>query len=230
MENYKLKIVNLNGKDVALLEGDKYVSKWAQEMGRLDHDQNMLPYVLPIIKEGDTVMDVGAFIGDHTIAYAKKAGVSGRVIAFEPNHESFECLKFNMKEFENAELRKEALSDEVCRVRINEVEENAGRANVEKSKKGIKCVTIDSLNLDKLDFIKIDAEGFEHKILKGAEETIKRLKPIMLIEIVNDYLLRNKTSNNDIYIYLAELGYNYRNVYPEQSLYEQHLDLLCTPK
>lgn len=230
MANYKKKIVKLNGEDVAILENDQYVSKWAVEMDRLDHDQNMLPFVLPFIKEGDTVMDVGAFIGDHTIAYRKKVGDSGKVIAFEPNHESFECLKFNMEKFDNVELRKEALSDEVCKIQLTEPDDNAGRAYAKKNKKGIKCITIDSLNLDRLDFLKIDAEGFEHKILKGAIETIKRLKPVILVEIVNDYLLKNGTSNNDIFIELIELGYDYRNIYKEQSLYEVHVDVICTPK
>ncbi len=110
---------------------------------------------------------------------------------------------------------------------MNDISTNAGMSYAEKSKKGIKCITIDSLELDRLDFIKIDCEGFEHKILKGAEKTIKKFKPVMVIEINNFTLNRNNTSDNDIYIYLNELGYTYQNIYPGQSLYGDQLDILC---
>src|SRR5262249_37578392 len=77
--------------DIWVLEGDQ-ISNWVEQEGRLDHDQNFLPGILEHIKPGDTVIDVGAFIGDHTVAYAAKAK---KVIAFEPNPLAFECLKYN---------------------------------------------------------------------------------------------------------------------------------------
>jgi FkbM family methyltransferase len=227
MESIQMKITKEN---IAIIEGDECISKWVESEGRLDHDPNSLPIMLSHVKENDTVIDIGAFIGDHTIAYAKKVGLEGKVIAFEPNQSSFECLEYNMKGFDNVELRKEGVSDSLHNISLTDVPTNAGMAYAEKSKKGIKCVSIDSLNLEKLDFIKIDAEGYEHNILNGAIETIKRLKPIMVIEINNAALLRNGTSNNDIYIFLNDLGYDYKNIYEGQTLYEEQLDLICIPK
>lgn len=214
-------------KGIAVIEFDECISKWVEETGELAHDMNALPRILPHIKEGDTVIDVGSFIGDHTIAYAR---IASKVIAFEPNPEAFECLEYNLRTFSNVEFRNEGLSDSIGHIKLTDVPTNAGMTYAQKSKKGIKCITIDSMGLDKLDFIKIDAEGFEHKILKGAEETIKKFKPIMIIEINNHALLRNGTSDNDVFIYLNELGYDYKNIYPGQTLYEDQLDLICTPK
>lgn len=212
-------------KGIAILEEDHCICKWVQESGRLDHDQSALPVILPYVK--GTVIDVGAFIGDHTIAYARKAT---KVIAFEPNKSAFECLEYNLNGKKNVELRNEGLGDNVGSISLTEVETNIGMTYAEESKKGVKCITIDSLDLKSLDFIKIDAEGYEHKILKGAEETIKKFKPVMVIEINNHALNRNGTSDNDIYIYLNELGYNYRNIYPGGPIHDTQLDLLCTPK
>lgn len=221
--------MKITKENIAIIEGDECISKWVENDGKLDHDPNSLPIILSYVKEGDAVIDCGAFIGDQTIGYAKKVGANGKVIAFEPNPIAFECLEYNLELFKNVELRNEGLSDSNGKINLVEVPTNAGMTFAEKSKKGIKCVTIDSLKLEKLDFIKIDAEGFEHNILKGAEKTIKKFKPKMVIEINNFALLRNGTSNNDVYIYLNELGYTYKNIYPGQTLYEEQLDLICIP-
>jgi FkbM family methyltransferase len=222
--------MKITKENIAIIEGDECISKWVKETGKLDHDPNSLPIMLSYVKEGDHVLDVGAFIGDQTIAYSKKVGDKGLVLAYEPNPVAFECLEYNMKECGNVVILNEGLSDTKGYIKLTDVPTNAGMTYADKSKKGIKCNTIDSLDWDRLDFIKIDAEGFEHNILKGAIETIKKFKPIMVIEINNHALLRNGTSNNDIYIMLMELGYDYKNIYPGQTLYEEQLDLLCIPK
>ncbi len=60
-----MKIIN----NIAVIEGDEYLSKWVIDSGRLDHDQNSLPIILAYIKEGYTVIDAGANIGSHALAY-----------------------------------------------------------------------------------------------------------------------------------------------------------------
>lgn len=222
--------MKITKEGIAVIEGDECISKWVEETGKLDHDPNSLPIMLSYVNESNHVIDIGAFIGDQTIAYSKKVGKTGKVIAFEPNPAAFECLEYNLRGIDNVELINQGLSDSAGNIKLTDIPTNAGMTYASKSKKGIKCVTIDSYELSKLDFIKIDAEGFEHKILKGAEQTIKKFKPIMVIEINNHALMRNGTSDNDIYIYLNELGYDYKNIYPGQSLYEDQLDLICTPK
>jgi FkbM family methyltransferase len=212
----------------AILENDTHVCKWIKEEGRLDHDQNMLPLVLKHIYRGDTVVDVGAYVGDHTIAYSEKVGTKGRVIAFEPNPDAFECLKYNMRNCENVEIRNEAAGEtKEGKVILIKHPENIGMTYVENSKEGLRSVSIDSLHLDECHFIKIDVEGFEMNVLKGAEKTIKKFHPVMLIEINNFALERNGVTNKDIFEYLDTLGYTYGNIYSEQGINEPQLDLLC---
>lgn len=219
--------MRITKENIAIIDSDECISKWVEKSGRLDHDQSLLPCILKYISSDSVVIDAGAFIGDHTIAYAQKAK---RVLAFEPCKSNFECLKHNLGDFENVELFNKGLSDVEGYISIKEVETNAGMAYAEKAKKGIKCVTIDSINLECLDLIKIDCEGFEYNILKGGEETILKYKPIMVIEINNFALMRNGITDNDLYIYLDSIGYNIRNIYEGHPIHANQLDLLCIPK
>ena len=85
-------ITGKNGQEIAILETDNCICRFVEQSGRLDHDQNMLPIVLSYIPIGGVVIDVGAFIGDHTIAYLNKVRENGMVYAFEPYINAFECL------------------------------------------------------------------------------------------------------------------------------------------
>jgi len=78
-------------------------------------------------------------------------------------------------------------------------------------------ITIDELNLDGCDFIKIDVEGFEWGVLLGAIETIKKYKPIIFYEYADKYMTPEMckianieySDNYDPKILLTQLGYNY---------------------
>lgn len=213
----------------AILENDTHISKWAEESGRLDHDQNMLPLVLQHIKPGDLVLDIGAYIGDHTIAYSKQVGYAGKVIAFEPNEEAFECLQHNLSGYKNTELFNCCVSDNLGKMVLVKYGDNIGMTYVKPGKGKTKSLSIDSLELERCDFIKIDVEGFELKVLEGAEETIKKFKPKMLIEINDHTLHRVGITQNDIYIFLIQHDYNYKNIFGG-SIYDPQFDLICTPK
>tara|TARA_B110001454_G_scaffold219154_1_gene250460 strand:+ start:6629 stop:7369 length:741 start_codon:yes stop_codon:yes gene_type:complete len=66
---------------------------------------------------------------------------------------------------------------------------------------------VDDLNLEKVDFIKMDIEGFEYKALLGATKTLKKYKPILYMELHEKFLQRNKNSTKDVYSFLRKLNY-----------------------
>ena len=215
----------INGKTAAILENDTHISKWVIESGRLDHDRSLLPIIAKHIPTGGTVIDVGAYIGDHTIFYARCVGRTGLVVAFEPNREPFDCLAYNMQEFEQVHILNNGASDRNHTISIAQ-DANVG-ASRPKEGNDIDCMTIDSLNLKACDFIKMDCEGFELKALKGAKETILRHKPVMLIEINDHALQAQGLTRNDVLKYIEELGYDYRNVYDGHSMDGVQLDIIC---
>lgn len=223
-------ITGKNGQEIAILETDNCICRFVEQSGRLDHDQNMLPIVLSHIPVGGVVIDVGAFIGDHTIAYLNKVRENGMVYAFEPYINAFECLKFNLKNYKNLNAFNYALGNSEDYISMEIVETNDGM-NFIKQGNDIRITRLDTIsqNFTKLDFIKIDCEGYELDVLQGGQRTIQKYKPKMLIEINEMTLNRNNVKREDIYEWLDVAGYVYHNIYPNHGLFESQMDILCQP-
>jgi FkbM family methyltransferase len=207
---------------IAVLKNDSHISAWVEESGRLDHDQYALPIILQYISEGDTVVDVGAFIGDHTIAYENAVGKSGVVMAFEPNPDAFACLKRNCHHAIKFNI---GLSDHHHDGSMT-THENAGKCRVSADIEGTslaRLAPLDQWNLVRLNFLKIDVEGFEIRVLRGAEKTIRRHKPIMWIEVNKSALNDQGTSPSELLAWIHHLGYS-TTPYPEEG---DQYDVLC---
>lgn len=214
-----MKIVN----GIAVIEGDTHISKWVEQSRRLDHDHNMLPLVLRHIVPSTVVIDIGAYIGDHTIAYVNAGAV---VYAFEPNPEAFECLRYNLGGAAN--LYNIGLSDHDGEMAFLSPNENKGMGFLSEGN-GVTVTTLDRQDLTP-SFIKIDVEGMEINVLRGAENTIKAYRPVMLIEINRPALERNNSSAEEIFEWLKNHHYSFENIYPGQSLDELQLDIICKPE
>lgn len=223
-----MKITKLSsGRTIATIEGDTHIGKWAIEAGRLDHDQNMLPLLKPYIPDGGIVVDAGAFIGDHTVFYARCVGDRGHVHAFEPNADAFACLHYNTSGLPvtqyNAGLGAEPSLQGISR------SNNAGASHLIDGN-GCRIIDLDSLHLDRLDFFKLDVEGFEVMALRGAKDTIARCKPVMLIEVNTAALQRQGYTPLHIFAQLHMHGYQWRNVYRDHPLSGDQFDILCEPE
>jgi FkbM family methyltransferase len=211
-----------NGATAHVIDGDTHISRWVEESGRLDHDQNMLPLTLPYLT--GTVIDVGAFIGDHTVFYAQH-GPS--VLAFEPSQEAFTCLCRNIEELNNVRAFRVGLGASPGNAAVIQ-NANAGMAALVDGG-DVPIVTLDSLNLSDVSFIKIDAEGWECDVLEGARETIARCRPAMLIE-VNDSALRARGRKpGELIVKIEGMRYRMRNIYHDQPMQGPQYDALCLP-
>lgn len=126
-----------------------------------------------------TAVQAGGNIGAWPIWLAKRFQ---DVLTFEPEQVNFECLIRNIEPYQNIEPYNAALSDRVGEAFLN-VCKSIGSHHVSASgSQAVKLLTIDSFNLDTLDYIVLDVEGFEWEVLAGASETIKRCRPIIQIE------------------------------------------------
>jgi FkbM family methyltransferase len=141
--------------------------------------------VLPFGQRGLAV-DIGAHVGlwSHVLAT-----MFAEVVAFEPIPDHYACWARNCSEIENVQGYNMALSDTDGYLDIVKVAENSGNARVATSsdKKESTCrvraYALDNFPLEeKIDFMKIDVEGWELQVLKGAEKTIRRDKPVMVVE------------------------------------------------
>lgn len=210
--------------NIAVLESDTHISKWVSDTGRLDHDDYSLGIILPNIKKGDWVVDGGAFIGDHTTAYLRAVGPTGKVIAFEPNPEAYQCLLHNCPSSQNIFA---GLGEKDEKLRFS-TSTNIGASHIcGLGDKKVNIVTLDSYRLSRLDFLKLDVEGFELSALKGAKSTINKLRPLMWIEVNEGALKRNEQSPLSLLTFISsELGYEV-TAYPNSGI-EQY-DILCKP-
>jgi len=217
-----------NGRTVALIDGDTHISHWVIESGRLSHDTNMLPLLNAYIHKGFTVVDIGAFIGDHTEYYVNRVGRTGKVYAFEPNPPAFACLEYNMAQYPNVLCINSGASDKGGKIGIA-TDPNAGASHAVEGG-DIPCITLDGLNLTECHFIKMDCEGMELRALKGAAGTIAKYRPTMLLEINRGALERQGTSAEEVFLWLSANGYRYRNIYTNQGITDEQLDIICFPK
>jgi FkbM family methyltransferase len=205
--------------NIALIEDDAYFTKWVKETGRLDHHQGFLKALAPYVK--GTVLDIGANIGTHTIFYARNAT---KVIAFEPNQVAYECLEYKMKAFPNVTLFKAAVSNHEAMVDIIPQGDNYGAVYTVPGTT-VPTITIDSLQLDSCNYMKIDVEGDELAVLLGGKDTIAKFKPVMCIECNEHTLQRKGMDGNHLISYIHSLGYTTTVRKPE----DISCDLICLP-
>jgi FkbM family methyltransferase len=143
-----------------------------------------------LLRPGQLVVDAGANIGVHTLFFAKKVGADGRVLALEPQRLLFQTLCGNMalNSITNAYCWNMALGDEPGDIGITALDPtqptNFGGISAGDCAGGerVAVTTIDNFELPRCDFIKIDVEGMEEQVLRGAERTIRRLRPLLYVE------------------------------------------------
>ena len=183
---------------------DEQIEKWRKE-GHPHMQDRCLNRLLTHCKVRNikfkTILDIGAWCGTWSLAMQKYAE---NIFCYEPNKTHFACLEKNLAPFCNISLYNCAIGNEEGFVKLTE-ETATQNTRVIQEKGDTKICTIDSLNLDNIDLIKIDVEGFEMEVLKGATETIKNVQYIM-IEL-NNNTKRYGSSNLEIEKYLPKLGF-----------------------
>lgn len=216
---------------VAVIEGDTHLSKWVEQHGTLKIAEAYLALFKQYVPDGGTVIDVGAMIGDHTVTYAEWVGPTGQVLAFEPNPAAFECLRFNMKPGMPVLLYQIALSEAEKKLTLVS-SDNAGASFLSDKPGEVVAVSLDELLRDSqnpIHFIKIDAEGFETKILWGARKTIATWRPVMLIEINHGALIRAGTSASDLLGVIRSYGYQIEITDKRLAFEDAQFDVLAVP-
>ena len=128
-----------------------------------------------------------------------------RVISFEPIAEHRECWVKNLSGFSNAEVMPYALGETPGRVAMRTASGSSGDSWVD-GKGDTEMRTLDSFELRDVDFLKIDCEGYELFVLKGAVETIQRCRPVMVVEQKKGHAGRFGINDTDAVPYLESLG------------------------
>ena len=152
-----------------------------------------------LITPGMTVFDVGANVGFLTVLAARLVGPSGRVVGFEPLPLNADCIEHNarLNGFDHVAVRREALGSADGRARFLMAPETtrgmldtSGFAKAENRASGEIDVPVRSLDslwaegaIPRPDLIKLDIEGVEADVLRGAVGLIRATRPVLMIEL-----------------------------------------------
>ena len=186
-----------------------------------DYELNETNYIIDNVRDDMHVLDIGANIGYYTTLLCKKAK-NGMVYAFEPNTDNFNLLKRNLSlnNFNNFKLFRVACGDDICRKELYLSENNKGDHRLYNLKnenryfETVDVVKIDSLlsDIKRLDFVKIDIQGYELSALKGTSSLLKKFKPIIISEFWPEGLKLNHVSPIEYINFFLELDYEFFNI------------------
>ena len=225
-------------------KNDTYIGRSLILYGEISEAENTL--YKQICKNSDTVVEVGANIGVHSLSIAKAIGTSGNLFCYEPQQTVFQTLNANLalNSLTNTRTFQLGVGDENSSMNLvlpdYSKNGNFGGVTLDKNTVGTKIniVTLDShLKLESLKLLKIDVEGMEIDVLKGAKETIAKHQPIIycendrieksqeLIELLNSY-------GYTLYWHLPSLFNpdNFNNIKENIFLNLISVNLLCLPK
>ena len=134
-----------------------------------------------ILKPGMVVFDVGAHHGFYSLCFSRWVGPAGRVVAFEPFPQNADLITFNaqLNDASNIEIESVAVSDARGSTGASQSEARIGVGNDDLS---VPTCALDEFLDRKPDFLKIDCEGAERSVLRGAKRILAKL-PHLCIEI-----------------------------------------------
>ncbi len=178
-----------------------------------------------LLKPDDVVLDIGANIGAHTLQFARLVGPKGRVYAFEPTAFAFAKLRRNIDL--NPPLRARIMADQVMLSDrddslldaeiysswpvVSESNLHPKHGGRYQSTKGARVSTLDAYlvasGVRKVDFIKMDVDGFECHVLAGGIKSLAAYKPIILMELSPYVLVEHGRSVDELLSLLASAGY-----------------------
>lgn len=193
--------------------------------------RKLLDHFMALLHPGDTVVDVGANVGSHTIYAAKAVGPSGRVIAFEPEERCFERLVANLElnRFAQVEAHRVAIADREGEVELhindpqhpNQGQSSLARLDVHVRGARVRCGSLDGIlaqaGLGRIDVLKIDTQGAEALALRGAARTIQRDHPTVYLRTCEHLCRALGTSTVEVQEILMAHGYELTRIDPGPS-------------
>lgn len=199
-------IININGTKYVLVDDESFC------IVTPEFESWMWNYLKP--KKGDVFLDIGAHIDKYSLQVAKIVGEKGLVIAIELMPKNYSTLMRNIKLNglkSIIPLRIAAWNTE-CDVKLfigdkgghNSLKYNMGLGYIKVKAKSLDIV-LKELNVNQVNWIKIDVEGAEYEVLQGLEKTLKNNSPKLIVEV-------KKENRNKVLDFMEKLNYAARPI------------------
>jgi FkbM family methyltransferase len=171
------------------------------------------------LRKDGVFLDIGANVGIYSVQALDFLGQGGAVHAFEIDPRPLKCLLKTKERFgyENLLVHRTAIGATRGNVQLVRAADS-GTSQVGGSTLGltVPMVSLDEwshgFGLGRVDVIKIDVEGYEMEVLRGAREVVERFHPLMVIEADDSLLCRCGASVDDLERFLSSLGYKVETV------------------
>jgi FkbM family methyltransferase len=170
--------------------------------GRLTYQYHKLTAAMKHVQNWRVAVDVGGHVGLWSAHLAKRFGA---VMAFEPLEVHRECFRMNVLH-PNVTLYPEALGESEQTVHMDAPRGSTGGTHVADAGEAAQMRRLDDYGMQNVDFMKLDCEGYELHVLRGAEETLKRCKPAIIVEQKPGRAESFGLGRTDAVSYLQSLG------------------------
>jgi FkbM family methyltransferase len=210
-----------NNTKYAKMMYNKYDFAFVSELNKgFIYEENLIEtHLSDLIKKSNIILDIGSHCGSHSIIYSK-INPNAQIYAFEPQEKMFKILNMNIsinnitniKTYNLALGNKKCLAcmDNICKdgpninIDINnpDIHFNLGGLQIGINGEPIVIDILDNFNFGKIDFIKIDVEGFESFVIDGGINSIIKYKPFIFFEN------NSKTVTTDMKNYYNKIDYS----------------------
>lgn len=195
-----------------VLKNDRTLSRACKKENISDpslYQKHQLDTALKYCKNFRTAIDIGANYG--VVTY-NLSSIFNNVYSYEIQPEVFKCLDLNIEKFslKNVKAYPFGIGEKEQHVELNFNREATFSTHIDVCQPVGNCLVkpLDALNLSNVDFIKIDAEGYEPLIAKGALSTIEKYMPVILFES-KGHEARYGFTRHDFLEILKPFGYRY---------------------
>lgn len=180
-----------------------------------EQHKDLISLIKQYVKKGDVVLDIGANVGKVSLLLARQVGETGKVFCFEPEQNNFNLINKNISvnNFNNVTVLKYAVTDK-CEKTLLKISDACTTHQVctetNEPSQEIESVSIDEYfkNFERIDFMKIDAEGSEPKVIRGMKKTIAKNPQLKFVIEYNARILESLNIDRIKYVDdLVSLGF-----------------------
>lgn len=158
-----------------LPDEDTHFEQYFNMQGSGEYQLHQRQKALSYVDKFDFALDIGGHVGFWSKPLTEKFN---KVVAFEPHQPYIDLFNLNAPK---AVVIKAALGEQDGQAELKIPPDNTGAAYLQEGA-GTSIKTLDSFDFTGVDFIKIDCEGYEFPIIKGATQTLKRCRPVVIVE------------------------------------------------
>jgi len=200
-------VVKVNGYNISLIPNDQGISK--ELLMFKTHEPISTELISNLLQPGMICLDIGANIGYYVLLESKIIGKEGKIYAIEPSPENYNCLKrsLELENIQNVDAYNFAAGNNDGRIRFFVNERSNGCKVLQEGQepppnKPGKIIQVplkkidkfvEEKNLEKIDFLRMDVEGFELQIFEGMQKTLRKFKPTIQLEVHKKHMGMDKT-------------------------------------